>query len=105
MKKLAFAAAMLAVATAPAFANDEAHMKSMVDDKFSMMDTNSDGMISKEEHDAAMNKMFSDADTNSDGMISKDEMMAATKAEWAKYKDMKNPVSNHTKTNSKLKHK
>ena len=104
MKKIITAAAMLALMAAPAFAktmHDDAHIKAMVDDKFSMMDTNSDGMISKDEHDAAMTKMFNDADTNGDGMISKDEMTAEVKKEMAKYKSdkMSAPVSNNTKTN------
>ncbi len=108
MKKLATAAVMLACMAAPAYADmhDDAHMKAMVDEKFSMMDTNGDGMVSKEEYDAAMTKMFNDADTNGDGMLSKDEMMAAKKAEWSKYKgSMSAPVSNNTKTNKTTKHK
>ena len=55
----------------------------MVDKHMKMMDTNSDGLISKEEHEKGAEKMFKDADTNGDNMVSKQEMMDK------KMKDMK----------------
>ncbi len=54
---------------------DMDHMKMMVDKHMKMMDTNGDGMISKEEHEEGAEKMFKMADTNNDGMVSKQEMM------------------------------
>ncbi len=108
MKKIAFAAALLAMTTiaAPAFATSshDDKYKAMMDAKFAEMDTNNDGMISMDENEAAAAKMFSEADTNGDKMISRDEMAAAMKKEWAKYKMDSNPVSNNTKTNKKTKH-
>ncbi|MGK2959521.1 MAG: hypothetical protein ACSLFB_14250 [Acidimicrobiales bacterium] len=55
----------------------------MVDKHMKMMDTNGDGLISKEEHKKGAEKMFKDADTNGDNMVSKQEMMDK------KMKDMK----------------
>ncbi|PZP53219.1 MAG: hypothetical protein DI586_11310 [Micavibrio aeruginosavorus] len=86
-------AALTLVAT-PALAEhhegDKAEMMKMkVDKKFVEADTNSDGMISKAEHDAKAEKMFTETDTNSDGSLSKDEVTAGMKKEWAEKKAMK----------------
>ncbi len=89
MKKalmMAVAATMFAM---PAMANDkdmtpaekEAKMEKKADMWFDKIDSNGDGKISKEEHDAFGDSMFTKADANSDGNISKEEMMAAKKKE------------------------
>lgn len=71
--KTALIAACLAGAalSLPAFAGDadKAH-------KMDMMDTNKDGMVSHDEHKAAMDKKFADADSNGDGMLSATEKSA-----------------------------
>ena len=62
---------------------DTDNIKVMVDKHIKMMDTNGDGLISKEEHEEGAEKMFKDADANGDNMVSKQEMMDK------KMKDMK----------------
>jgi Ca2+-binding EF-hand superfamily protein len=54
---------------------------------FEKMDTNKDGTISVEEHEAGLNKMqerrrehFSKMDTNGDGLVTKEEAKAAHEA-------------------------
>ncbi|WP_438481635.1 EF-hand domain-containing protein [Oleiharenicola lentus] len=54
------------------------------DDKFKMMDTNSDGMISRSEHTAGAQTMFSKLDTNMDGNVTSAEMDAAWAGEGKK---------------------
>ncbi len=86
MKKLLIATAVLAIAaTAPVLAADnmstDAKATMMTKHFFPKMDTNGDGMVSKEEHDAAGTKMFAEADTNGDGNVSMDEMKAMKKKE------------------------
>ena len=46
------------------------------DDKFKMMDTNSDGQISSAEHAAGVTKMFGEMDADKDGFVSAAEMDA-----------------------------
>lgn len=58
----------LAIA-APALADDPGS-------KFKMMDSNGDGMVSAEEHAAAVTKMFGEMDTNGDGNVTAAEMDA-----------------------------
>jgi Ca2+-binding EF-hand superfamily protein len=53
----------------PVFAGD-------ADEKFKMMDTNSDGRVSREEHAAAAHAKFGKLDTNSDGIITTAELEA-----------------------------
>lgn len=93
-KALMMTMAAMTLAAAPALAEhhegDKAEMLKMkVDKKFMEADTNSDGMISKSEHDAKAAKMFTEADTNSDGSLSKDEVTASMKKEWEEKKAMK----------------
>ena len=92
-KFFAAAALMLMCSSIPAFAMDDMmmnkDMKMMCEKKFDMMDTNKDGMISMEEHEAGAKMMFKDADTNGDGMVSKDEHMAMMKKDMSMMKDMK----------------
>ena len=47
---------------------------------FQQMDTNGDGAVSVEEHEAMAAERFSKMDTNGDGKVTKDEM----KARWGK---------------------
>lgn len=52
---------------------------------FEMIDTDKDGKISKAEHLAFSEKKFTDMDTNKDGFVTKEEGKAhweAKKAEW-----------------------
>lgn len=81
MKTLLIAGTALMLAAAPAMAN-EMKMK----EHFKMMDTNHDGMISKEEHAASAEKMFMEADANKDGKLSETEMAAFKKQKMGDYK-------------------
>ncbi|MCC8364291.1 hypothetical protein LK996_14545 [Lysobacter sp. A6] len=63
-------AAMLATAAFSAAANKSG------DDKFKMMDTNSDGQVSSAEHAAGVTKMFGEMDANKDGFVTAAEMDA-----------------------------
>ncbi len=92
-KLLATTALLLMCSAIPAFAMDDMmmnkDMKMMCEKKFDMMDTNKDGMISMEEHEAGAKMMFMDADINHDNMVSKDEHMAMMKKDMMMMKDMK----------------
>ena len=86
MKKMTAMAAMAMMCMSmPAMAamdkNTPEKMKMKTDYWFNKMDTDHDGKISKEEHDAFGEDMFKKADANGDGSISKEEMMAAKKKE------------------------
>lgn len=76
MKKVAITAVALTTAlfAGTAFANKD------WEDKFDKIDTNKDGVISKQEFDAHNNEWFTKMDTNKDGSISKDEKKAAKEA-------------------------
>jgi len=68
-------AVVAACVSAPAYAMmDDSRMDGMMQHKMEMMDTNKDGMISKEEMRAHSDMMFAKSDTNNDGMISAEEM-------------------------------
>ncbi|MDE1152695.1 MAG: EF-hand domain-containing protein [Micavibrio sp.] len=84
MKKTLMMVAMAACIASPALANDmSAKGKAMSDHYFSMIDTNGDGAISKDESTAFNDKMFAEADTNNDGKISKAEMTAMHAKQYA----------------------
>lgn len=95
MKKALMMALVAASIASPALANNtaagKAHM--MADHYFSKIDTNGDGMITKEESQAYNDKMFQEADTNNDGKISKDEMTAMKEKEHAKMTSMHKSMS------------
>lgn len=76
MKKAILMAALATVMAAPAMAAADAKMEKKADMWFSKIDSNGDGMISKEEHDTFSESMFKEADKDGDGSISKDEMKA-----------------------------
>jgi hypothetical protein len=75
MKTALIAACLAGAAFAlPAFADDAP--KGGMGHGMEMMDADKNGMISHDEHKAAMDKKFTGADTNSDGMLSATEMSA-----------------------------
>lgn len=73
MKKAILMATLATFVAVPALANDPAKF----DEKFTKLDSNSDGQVSKEEHAAAKEEKFEEADTNNDGNLSKEELKAA----------------------------
>ena len=93
MKKALMMAIAACVMASPAMAKDmtpaekEAKMEKKTDMWFSKIDSNSDGMISKEEHTAFGDKMFSDTDKDGNGSISKEEMKDMKKKEHDEMKD------------------
>ena len=110
MKKLLIATAVIAIAaTAPALAadkmmmSDDAKATMMTKHYFSKIDTNNDGMISKEEHTAFGEKMFAEADANGDGNISMDEMKAMKMKEMADMKAEKGAVTSSSTTSTTTK--
>ncbi len=85
---LALAAGSAYAADAPSEPKGGEHHR-MGGHMFKETDTNSDGLISKDEWTAKGDKMFSDIDANKDGKLSQDEMKAhhdAKRAEWEKRK-------------------
>ena len=71
-------ACTLALCALPAaFANHHDGDKS--DQHFKLMDTNSDGKISRAEHAAGAKKMFAECDANKDGIVTAAEMDASMK--------------------------
>ena len=81
MKKILATLCVVAICSATsAIAYDtktmnEDHIKAMVDKHMKMMDTNNDGMVSKEEFTTAMDKKFTEMDKNNDGMLTKQEIL------------------------------
>jgi Ca2+-binding EF-hand superfamily protein len=67
---LIVACGLALAALPPVFAGD-------ADEKFKMMDTNSDGRVSREEHAAAAHARFGKMDVNSDGIVTTAELEAA----------------------------
>ncbi len=98
-KWIALGAAVMLMSASAAMANDStAHAQAKADYYFDKIDTNHDGVISKDEHDKFSSDMFSKADTNNDGVISKDEMVAAKKKEMSEmHAAMKSSKSTTTK--------
>ena len=71
-------AMIMMLSTMPAMAHD---IDAKTDYYMKKIDTNGDGKISKDEHQAFGDKMFTEADTNGDGFISRDELKAAKQKE------------------------
>ena len=84
-KALMMAVAAGALMSMPALANEWSQEKA--DAKFSELDTNKDGKVSKAEHEAHKEGMFDEADTNKDGDLSKEEFSAEVKKKWEATKD------------------
>ncbi len=64
---------------APALASEvisESAVASAAEKRFTVIDANADGHISKEEYLAAMSKKFDASDSDHDGGISKSELLA-----------------------------
>jgi hypothetical protein len=79
-KLLPLMAAFCMTVSLPALAamgtGDKADKAEKADRYFQKMDTNSDGKISKSEHDAYGQKMFSESDANRDNMLTREEIQA-----------------------------
>lgn len=107
MNKKLFPLISAAVVTAavPAYANSRHHTakSSSGDDTnawtshyFTMVDTDHDGMITRDEFMSHARTKFDQMDTNHDGTISKDEMMSFKRSEWKDY----GPHGKRTRPNS-----
>ncbi len=81
-KALMMSIAALAFVAAPAMANTK-DIDAKVNEKFSKLDTNKDGMISQTESDAGGEQKFAEADTDHNGNLSKAELKAHIEAEKA----------------------
>ena len=79
-KMLLIVVAGIATSTAALAHDKDGWMDHKVDHMFETMDTNKDGSISAEEHEAGSKKMFVDADSSGDHMLSKDELKSYFKA-------------------------
>src|ERR1044072_8098611 len=102
MKKTAILASVLMMGAAmPALAND---MKSSEDvqAKFTKMDTDKNGVLSKSEADAAgkAEEDFSSMDTDKNGSVSLAELKTWKQKEWNQSSNMgSNAVDNHGRAN------
>ncbi len=77
-KTLIFAGIAAAFAALPAAAHEHSasdHNK-MLNRMMTMMDMNSDGLVSTTEHEAGAREMFANADLNRDGYLTRDEISA-----------------------------
>ncbi|MFZ5609285.1 MAG: EF-hand domain-containing protein [Pseudomonadota bacterium] len=55
------------------------HMQERMQDRMAEVDTNKDGVISKAEHKAYVDKKFAEMDKNGDGKLTREEMRAGMK--------------------------
>ncbi len=78
MKKVLLMSFLACLVAAPAMANDPAKL----DEKFTKMDKNADGVITQDEHATAKDHKFEETDTDGDGQITKEEL----KTSWEKKK-------------------
>lgn len=83
MKKLMLGAAALSILAAPAAMANTANIDKKVDEKFSQIDANGDGVVSEAEFATVKDTKFSDADANADGTITKAELKAHMEAKHA----------------------
>lgn len=65
--------------TSLAHANPDSSQENMRDPMFKVIDTNSDGTLTRDEFNAFAAKKFQQMDANSDGQLSSEEMKAAHK--------------------------
>lgn len=88
MKKiLMLTAAVFAIQTLPAMAQDGAPPKDgKRPDFFAMFDTNGDGQISEAEHLAHAKERFKEIDANGDGVVTREESKAHHDAKRAEMK-------------------
>lgn len=87
MKKTAILLGALAIGAAmPAFAHDETTGEGLTRYYFYKMDTDTNGYISRPEHESFAAGMFTRADTNRDGFLTYNEILAHKKSEWDDYK-------------------
>lgn len=89
MKKLLMMTVMMGAFAAPIAFTNIAHAEDKGGMWFSKVDTNSDGMISKAEHEKASADKFAKMDANGDGNVTKEEAKAAKekmKEEWKEKK-------------------
>ena len=87
MKRLFTALAIAGLMAAPLAATaNEDKMEKKVDYYFNKIDTDKNGSISKQEHEAFGQSMFNEADTNKDNQISKAELLAEKQKEKAEMK-------------------
>ncbi len=81
MKKILFVLPLFLLTATSCFAeqpgsqDDGPHMRKMAEFTFSKMDTNGDGVVTKEEARAFADKMFDEADASHTGKITVDDLM------------------------------
>jgi len=84
MKTLILSTILAACIASPAMAKN-VNGEGPLDYYFNTVDTNHDGVISKEEHDAFFDAKFQEADTNGDGVLSREEVREQRKRDMANY--------------------
>lgn len=93
LRLLSVSAAVMALSSAPALADDFGGKMEHKGDHgakmFEKHDTNGDGVISKDEALSAAEARFDKMDTDGDGKVTQDEAKAAKEQMHAKWKEMK----------------
>ncbi len=97
-------AATSVMAEQPGSTDEGPKVRKMVEYNFVKIDTNGDGVVTKDEATAYAAKMFDEADTNHDGKLTQDEMFDQKMREKAAYKaamgkntsDTSNPAKEKT---------
>lgn len=83
MKKLFLGVAALSILAAPAAMANSANIDAKVDEKFTQLDANGDGVVTQEEFVIVKDSKFSDTDKNADGNVTKAELKAHMEAKKA----------------------